>query len=356
MAKYIEKIQEFIKENQVQALLLKSKSMKKYMDTLSGSGCQILITLNEGYLLLDGRYLEEAKLKEKDLQIICTDDIPAKVIEILASKKCDTLALENDQTSVKMYQYYHSEIKNVKLFDKEIGMLRIIKETDEIQRLQKAVDVTDEIFAKVKSQIRLGMTEYEVSALLQYYAICAGAQQMSFDTIVSSGPRTALPHGRPTDRRIQAHEPIMIDFGIQLHNYQSDMTRMLFIGKPTEKMLDIYNTVLKAQTSALDAIESGKVACEIDNVARTIITNAGYGEYFGHGLGHGLGIGDDNELPKLNQNSNIILQEHMLMSCEPGVYVPGIGGVRIEDDVLIENGKGIALNKTSKELCILEEK
>lgn len=356
MAKYIEKIQTFLKKQNVDALLLKSKTMKKYLDTLSGSGCQILITIDDGYLLLDGRYLEEARQKEKDLKIICTDAIAQNVCDIMHERKYRHLALENDQTSVKQYQYYQSEIENVVLFDEEIGMLRIIKEAEEIKRIQTAVDITDDIFAKVKSHIKLGMSEYEISALLQYYSICAGAQQMSFDTIVTSGTRTALPHGRPTDKKIQAHEPIMIDFGIQYNNYQSDITRMLFVGAPTEKMLDIYNTVLKAQTSALDSIEAGKRACDIDRVARDIIDQAGYKEYFGHGLGHGIGIGDGNELPRLNQTSKIILQEHMLMSCEPGVYVPGIGGVRIEDDVLIQDGKGIALNKTSKELCILEEK
>lgn len=354
MAKYIEKIQEFLKEKKVEALLLKSKTMKKYLDTMTGSGCQVLITLNGGYLLLDGRYLEEAKQKEKQLEIICTDNINDSVIEILASNKINTLALENDQTSIKQYQYYTSNVKNVVLFDEEIGMLRIIKDDEEIQRVQKAVDLTDEIYQTVRSKIKLGMTEYEISALLHYYAIKNGAQQMSFDTIVTSGPRTALPHGRPTSRKIELHDPIMMDFGIQYNNYQSDMTRMVFVGTPTEKMVDIYNTVLKAQTTALDSIRVEKTGYEIDKVARDIITDAGYGEYFDHGLGHGIGIGDGNEFPRLNKTSKTILQENMIMSCEPGVYVPGIGGVRIEDDVLIKNGKGIALNHTSKDLFIIK--
>lgn len=356
MAKYIEKIQEFLRHEHVDALLLRSKTMKKYLDTMTGSGCQVLITLNSGYLLLDGRYLEEARQKEKQLEIICTDDIKGKVVEILASNAIDTLALENDQTSVKLYQYYQKEIKNIRLFDEEIGMLRIIKEEEEIQKIQKAVDITDEIFQQVRSHLHLGMTEYEISALLHYYAIKNGAQQMSFDTIVTSGPRTALPHGRPTDRKLQLHDPVMLDFGIQLNNYQSDMTRMVFMESPTEKMVEIYETVLKAQTTALEAIAAGKVASSIDAVARAIITEAGYGEYFDHGLGHGIGIGDGNEMPYLNKKSSTILQNNMLMSCEPGIYVPGIGGVRIEDDVLICDGKGVALNKTPKDLYIVKEK
>lgn len=354
MSQYIEKVKDMLKEKNADAVILKSKTMKKYLNTLTGSGCQLVITKNQSYIFLDGRYLEEAKEKEKNLQIhLVNTDIINEISDLLHSLHCSSIALEEDVTSVGTYQKYVNNNFVVQLWDKELSMLRIIKEQEEIQKIQFAVDITDEIFECVKEQIYVGMTEYEISALLQYYAIAKGAAQMSFDTIVSSGPRTALPHGRPTNRKIGRHEPIMIDFGVQINNYQSDMTRMLFIGAPHEKIIDIYNAVYKAQTTALSKIRSGMKGKEVDHIARDIIDRYGYGQFFGHGLGHGIGIGDGSEYPYLNPTSETILKENMLMSCEPGVYVPGIGGVRIEDDVLIKNGKGVALNRTSKELCIL---
>lgn len=216
--------------------------------------------------------------------------------------------------------------------------------------------MTDDVYAKVLQHIRIGMTEYEISALVQYYAIAAGAQQMSFETVVTSGERTALPHGRPTSRKVKAHEPIMIDFGIQYQNYQSDMTRVCFIGEPLPQYRNIYDLVLKAQLTGLEAIRAGAKACDVDRAARQVIEEAGYGEYFDHGLGHGIGVTDSGEGPILNSQSQTILQNGMMMSCEPGVYVPGLGGIRIEDDVVIIDGKGVPMNKTPKDYIILEEK
>ena len=354
MAKYIEKVQQMLQKQGADAVILQSKTMKKYIHTLTGSGCKILITKDKGYIFLDGRYLEEAREKEKDLEIwLVKNDMHTEIIRFLDVLHCSTIALEDSTTSVRTYQKYINNNLKVQRWDEELEMLRIIKEEEEIEKIQYAVDVADDVFACVKSQIHAGMSEYEISALLQYHAISKGATQMSFDTIVSSGPRTAFPHGRPTDRRIKRNEPIMIDFGVQMNNYQSDITRMLFIGAPTQAILEIYETVYEAQTTALSKIRSGMRGKDVDVIARSIIENRGYGEFFGHGLGHGIGIGDGSELPYLNPSSNTVLQENMLMSCEPGVYVPGVGGVRIEDDVLIKNGIGIALNHTSKELCIL---
>ena len=215
--------------------------------------------------------------------------------------------------------------------DQEIAHLRIVKEDEEIEAMKKSIAITDEIYQKVIEHIHVGMSEYEISALVQYYSIASGAQQMSFDTIVATGERTALPHGRPTSRKVKAHEPIMIDFGIQYQNYQSDMTRMCFIGEPDPKIKEIYDVVLKAQLAGLGAIKAGAKGKDVDKAARDVIEAAGYGEYFNHGLGHGLGIGEDGEGPTLNSKSETVLQEHMMMSCEPGVYVPGKYGIRTEN-------------------------
>ena len=359
MAKRVDKIREFLNDKNIDALLIQSKTMKKWMSTMLGSGCNVLITRQHGYLVLDGRYITEAKEKEFDLEIILHNphtsgkSYYSTVEKLLKQNDCHSLGVEASEVMVKDYHNLQEMGIDIHLLDDDITNLRIIKDASEIETMKKTVALTDDIYAKVLQHIKIGMTEYEISALLQYYAISKGATQMSFDTIVSSGPRTAFPHARPTERQIKRNEPIMIDFGVQIHNYQSDITRMLFIGAPSQKLLDIYETVYEAQTTALSKIRVGMKGKEVDMVARNIIKNRGYGDFFGHGLGHGIGIGDGSELPYLNPSSKIVLQENMLMSCEPGVYVPGVGGVRIEDDVLIKNGRGIALNHTPKELCIL---
>lgn len=362
MAKRVHKIQSFLAEKNIDALLIKSKTMKKWLATMTGSGCQVLITKEKGYLIVDGRYITEAKEKEHDLEIVLHNphltgrNYLVTVEDLMKQNQCHTLGVEASQMLVKEYQAVSSLGFDVVLLDKEIPELRIVKEDEEIEAMKKVIAITDDIYKKVISEIRVGMTEHEIGALVQYYSFAAGAQQMSFDTIIATGERTALPHARPTDRKVKPHEPIMIDFGIQYENYQSDMTRMCFIGEPTEEIKKIYDTVLEAQLAGLNAIQSGVKASDVDKAARDVIEKAGYGEYFNHGLGHGLGIGEDGEGPILNSQSDTVLQEHMMMSCEPGVYVPGVGGVRIEDDVVIINGKGVPLNKTTKDYIILEEK
>ena len=337
MAKRINKIQEFLDEKDIDALLIKSKTVKKWMNTMTGSGCQVLITKEHGYLIVDGRYITEAKEKEHDLEIILHNphltgrNYLGTVEEILKKENCKTLGVEAYQVLVKEYHEIEKLGIEVLLLDQEIAHLRIVKEDEEIEAMKKSIAITDEIYQKVIEHIHLGMSEYEISALVQYYSIASGAQQMSFDTIVATGERTALPHGRPTSRKVKAHEPIMIDFGIQYQNYQSDMTRMCFIGEPDPKIKEIYDVVLKAQLAGLGAIKAGAKGKDVDKAARDVIEAAGYGEYFNHGLGHGLGIGEDGEGPTLNSKSETVLQEHMMMSCEPGVYVPGKYGIRTEN-------------------------
>lgn len=361
MAKRLKKIQRFLTEQKLDALLIKSKTMKKYMDTLTGGGCQLLIMADHGYLIVDGRYLTEAHEREHDLKIILHSphesgrNYLGTVEELLKKHHCFSLGVENDEMRIKEYRQIEALGMEIRLLDEEISMLRIQKDEEEIAIMRKAVAITDDIYARVLKELHVGMSEYEVSALLQYFAIKAGAQQMSFDTIVGTGERSALPHGRPTARTIKAHEPILMDFGIQYQNYQSDMTRVAFIGKPQPKIAEIYHIVLEAQLAGIAAIRTGALASDVDKAARDIITKAGYGDYFQHGLGHGLGIGDGSEYPILNQKGTVILQEHMMMSCEPGIYLPDIGGIRIEDDVVIIDGVGVPMNATTKEMVILKE-
>lgn len=355
----IDRVREAISENGVDALLIKSKTMKRYLGTLTGSGCKLLILPDRAYLVLDGRYVNEAREKERDLELVehaQGESYLAYVGDLLERDGCKSLAVEAEEVSVAEYERMSGLGVRIDLWDEQIPGIRMRKDPDEIAAVRRAVNITDQIYDDVVSQLHIGMSEYEISALLQYHAIRAGAQQMSFETIVGTGPRTAMPHCRPTARRVHAHEPILMDFGIQYENYQSDMTRVCFIGEPTPELRNIYETVLEAQLAGISAMRPGNRGREVDAAARSVIERAGYGEYFTHGLGHGIGVDDGTEFPLLRPSSEMVLDEHMIMSCEPGVYVPGIGGVRIEDDVLIEGGKGCPLNNTPKELRILSER
>lgn len=351
----IENIRQIFARKNIDALLIKSKNNKRYVGALTGSGVQVLITKDHVYQLMDGRYINEAKETTCGFENIVYEQgsgyLPS-VKEIIGEK---TVAIESNQTLVKEYLKLSESGLSIVLLDNELEVARKNKDEDEIALVKKACEITDRIFMEAISTVQVGMKEYELSALLQYLAIKNGASGMAFDTIVVSGTRGAMPHGRPTEKTFAPHECITIDFGIVYQGYQSDMTRTICIGEPTKEMKQIYDTVLKAQCAGVDFIKAGVTGKEVDAHVRKIITDAGYGEYFTHGLGHGMGMGD-GELPVLNQRSETLLEEGMIMSCEPGIYVPGVGGVRIEDDVLIQNGIGVALNKTTKEMIILEEK
>lgn len=353
---HIDRVREQLIQSGADAVLIKSKTMKRYLGTLTGGGCKVLITRERGYLILDGRYAIEAREKERDLAIVehaQGADYLDIVKEALAAEGASRLGVEADQTYVGDYRRLEALGFDVVLLGDEIPLMRIVKDSDEIEAVQRAVDVTDEIYEAVTSELCLGMTEYEISALLQYHAIRRGAQKMSFDTIVGTGERSALPHGRPTSRVLQPHDAVLMDFGIQLDNYQSDMTRVVFMGEPEPEMARIYEVVLAAQLAGISAMRAEAVAEDVDRAARDVIERAGFGANFSHGLGHGIGVDDGSELPLIRPGSKTVLADGMIMSCEPGVYVEGLGGVRIEDDVVIENGVGRPMNATPKTLRVI---
>lgn len=352
----LNKIINLIDEKNIDALLIKSKNNKRYVGALTGSGVYLLITKNGSYQILDGRYVEEAKKKTKGFinKVAFQGTYIQSIIKILNDLSIKRLGIENQSMTIKEYMILSEANIDITLITDELGKIRSIKSNEEIDLISKACQITDDVFNKVISEIKEGITELDISALLQYWSLKNGASSMAFDTIVTSGERGVMPHGRPTNRKVKRNEAITIDFGVVYEGYQSDMTRTVFIGEPSEKIREIYELVLKAQMSAISEIREGVRAKDIDRVARDIIANAGFGEYFNHGLGHGIGLGD-GEFPILNSRSEDILKEGMVMSCEPGIYIPNLGGVRIEDDVVIKNGKGISINKTTKEFIIIGE-
>ena len=353
---HIERVRAQLVQSECDAVLIKSKTMKKYLGTLTGSGCKALITRERGYLILDGRYATEAHEREHVLELVehaQGESYLTHVKRLLEAEGARVLGVEADQMLVGEYRKIEALGFDLVLLDDEIPLMRIVKDADEIAALQRAIDLTDDIFEEVVSQLHVGMTEFEISALLHYHSYRRGAEAMSFDTIVGTGPRSALPHGRPTGRVVEPHDAVLMDFGIQYGGFQSDMTRVVFMGEPLPEMRRIYEVVLEAHLAGIEAIRAGAVAEDVDRAARDVIERAGYGENFSHGLGHGIGMGNDNEWPLLRPGSKTVLADGMIMSCEPGVYVPGLGGVRIEDDIVIEHGVGRPMNHAPKELRII---
>ena len=352
----VKKLRDLIDELNTEAILLKGKNNKRYVGALTGSGVYVLITKDSKYQILDGRYIDEADKKTTGFikKIVPQGSYIPSILELLEELNIKNLAIESQAMTIQDYIQLKEAGLDLTLLTNELGKARAIKSDDEIALIKKACEITDEVFSEVISVIEEGMTELEVAALLQYHALKKGASGMSFETIVVSGDRGAMPHGRPTTKKLKRNEAITIDFGVVYEGYQSDMTRTISIGEPPEIIKKVYDVVLEAQTSAIAAIKEGAKASEVDSVARQIIEEHGFGEYFNHGLGHGIGLGD-GEVPTLNQRSKDILTEGMVMSCEPGIYIPDVGGVRIEDDVVIIDGKGVSLNKTTKEFIILGE-
>ncbi|MBS5885069.1 MAG: Xaa-Pro peptidase family protein [Clostridium sp.] len=351
-----DKFRKVLIDNDIDAILIKSKSNKRYIGALPGSGVKVLITKDDDYQIMDGRYINEASEVTSGFTNIVHEQGKnyIKVVkEILGSR--NRIGVEPNQILLKEYLNLKDFDLEINLLNDELEWIRRCKDIYEIKSIKKACEITDKVFKEILDNIRIGMKEYELSALIQYLSISNGASGMAFDTIVASGKRGSMPHGRPTDKEFAAHEFITIDFGIIYEGYQSDMTRTICIDEPDPKLKKIYDIVLEAQMAGVNYIKAGVACKDVDKHVRDIISGYGFGEYFTHGLGHGIGIGD-GELPILNSKSNTILEEGMVMSCEPGIYIPNTCGVRIEDDVLIENGVGVVLNNTSKDLIILEGK
>ena len=230
--------------------------------------------------------------------------------------------------------------------------LRARKGPEELERMEQAQRITEKALEQILTEIRPGVTEKEISARLQYHMLCFGAEKMSFDPIVAGGPNGSMPHAVPTDRPIQSGEFVTMDFGCVYGGYCSDMTRTVCVGKPTEEMERVYETVLKAQLAGIAAARAGVTGAEIDGAAREVIRQAGYGDYFGHSFGHSVGV-EIHESPNASPGNHEPMPAGAVVSAEPGIYLPGRFGVRIEDVIVLEEGGCRDITKADKALLCL---
>jgi len=354
--KRLQKLRTAIAEKGLDALLLAQTENLRYLSGFTGSSGWLLISGQNAILATDFRYVEQAKGESSDFEIIQTkrelrDWLPGLVSDLGWHK----LGFEANFISYEGYHKISEAIKtkpvNLELVPTTgiVEQLRSIKEPEELGFITKAVELVDAVFEQAKAIVRPGITEKEAAWEIEKFLRQEGSEGMPFEIIVASGPNSALPHAQPTEKIICSGEPVLIDMGARISGYCSDFSRTLFLGETDKSLQEIYNIVLKAQTTAIERVESGMNASQADRLARSVVEQAGYGDAFGHGLGHGVGLAV-HEFPTLGPSSSDSLADGMVFTIEPGIYLAGHGGVRIEDMVVLENGKAKVLSKAKRDL------
>ncbi|PYG87461.1 Xaa-Pro aminopeptidase [Ruminiclostridium sufflavum DSM 19573] len=326
-----------------------------YLSGFTGTSANLLITGKKAYLLTDFRYIEQSSKQAPLFEIVQhKPDIIDTINEIVKSEGIIKLGFEELNVSFAQYRQYTDKINGVEFhgMGSLIDDLRIIKDEQEIEIISKAVEIADAAFTHVLSVIRPGITELDVAAELEYKMKKLGASGASFETIVASGLRSSMPHGTASGKRLEPGDAITMDFGAMYNHYCSDMTRTVFLGQPEKEMKDIYSIVLNAQLTSEKGAKRGRTGSEVDKIARDIIYGNGYEGKFGHGLGHGVGL-EIHESPRLSTGGGRRLENNMTVTIEPGIYVEGLGGVRIEDTIIIKDDSPVVLTKSPKELIIL---
>lgn len=352
--KRINKLREKMKNNSIDAFLIIGDENRNYLSGFTGNESFSLITLEEAFFITDSRYVEQAKLQVKGYSILeYIGKIIPYICEIVNSKNIKTLAIEEEVMRVSFYEDISAIFKGKIIKGEELlNDLRIIKDREEIDKIKKAASIADEGFNHILNFIKEGMTEKEIAIELEFFMRKRGAESLSFETIAASGYRSALPHGAASDKKIESGEFLTLDYGCIYEGYCSDMTRTIVIGEPTEKMILIYDIVLEAQNRALNAIKDGAICKDVDRVARDYIKKSGFGDYFGHGLGHGVGR-EIHEAPRVSKIGETVLKSGMVITDEPGIYLPNEFGVRIEDLVLVTEEGFEVLSTSPKELICL---
>lgn len=309
----------------------------------------------DGYVITDSRYYEQVEKECEGLQLVKWESkgMAATIQELLSEDKKIQVILEDDM-NLAQYMKLTEVCKNCAftLGSKWIQKPRMVKDAEELAKLEQAEHIGDAAFTHILDIMKPGVSEREIALELEFFMKKQGASKLSFDTIVASGANGSMPHAQVTDRVLQSGDFVTMDFGCVYQGYCSDMTRTVAIGTPTDEMKKVYQIVLDANLRAMEQITAGKRCNEIDAVARDYIREQGYGDYFGHGLGHGVGL-DIHEEPRFSPKCDVITQENMVITDEPGIYLPGQFGVRIEDLVVVKQDGYQKLSQSEKKLIIL---
>ena len=353
--KNIEKYLSLLNDD-VDGLLLTSRYSRHYGAEFDIAEGVAIVTKTGCRYFTDSRYIESAQNNIKGFAVMemnKANPFNKLLNDAIAEFGVHKLGYEEDYLTVAEFLGYEEGLRaELVPMGKAISAFRAVKESWEIERMRKAQNITDKAFAEVITRIKPGMTEKELQAELIYCLYKNGGEGLSFDPIVVSGPNTSLPHGVAGDRMICEGDFITLDFGVLYGGYCSDMTRTVAVGHATEEMVRVYETVLAAQKAGIAVTKAGVTGAEIDAAARKVITDAGYGQYFGHGYGHSLGL-EVHEAPNCNPNGATLMEAGMVTSAEPGIYLPGKFGVRIEDVVIFTEGGCLDITESPKNLIIV---
>jgi Xaa-Pro aminopeptidase len=355
MEKRINKLKEKLKEKNIDAFLVTKRENVRYLSQFTGTSGKLLITQNDSIFITDFRYLDQAS-DQTDGCVIkeISSNFVVGFSELLKRKKIKNLSFESEDLNFETYQKLKEKLDIETLNPQEsiVEELRMIKDQSEVEKIKKAVEIADQGFQFLINFIEPGKREKEVALELEFFMKRHGGEANAFDFIVASGKRGALPHGVASDKKIEIGDLVTIDFGTVYQGYHSDITRTIAVGEPDNKLRDIYELVLTAQKKVIAEIKAGMSCFDADKIARDFIAKAGYKDNFGHGLGHGIGL-EIHEGPRISYTSEDSLKPGMVVTDEPGIYISGLGGVRIEDDLLITESGCEVLNSAPKELIIL---
>ncbi len=350
----LQKLRQGLKQKELDALIISRQENRRYLSGFTGSDGWLLISNNSARLAVDFRYVEQAKKEAPEFDVIhIKGDVTGWLPKLASDSGYKHVGFEADQVPFVVYQQLCRTISDGGYQFQLIpttGMvesIRAVKEPEELKFIEKAVKLADAAFDHAKSVLRPGVSEKDVAWKLEKFLRENGSGSMPFDVIVASGPNSALPHARPSEQSILENVPVVIDLGARVNGYCSDLSRTFILGNGDKTFSKIYDIVLGAQLTALATIEAGMNGGQADLLARAVIEQADYGEAFGHGLGHGVGL-EAHESPRLGPNSQDLLVDGMVFTVEPGIYIAGWGGVRIEDTVVMENGKVKALTGAEK--------
>nr|SFZ88193.1 Aminopeptidase YpdF (MP-, MA-, MS-, AP-, NP-specific) [Loigolactobacillus rennini] len=337
---------------QLDGLMVTNAANLRYLTHFTGTSGVALITRTSAFFVTDSRYTQQAyqQVAPQGYAIVeSAGSLFAEINRLLRKLQLTTLGFEADYVSFNTYDDL-ADLFDVGLVPTSgiVEQLRAVKDPDEVALIREAAAITDQAYQHVLTTIHPGMTERQVADDLDFYMRRQGASGIAFDTIVASGPRSAMPHGVATDKVIAANELVTLDFGCYYHGYVSDLTRTFAVGQPSSELKHIYQIVLQAQEQVIKNARAGLTGQQFDYVARQVITKAGYGDYFGHGTGHGIGL-EIHEAPLASPSaSDTTLVDGNVITAEPGIYLLGLGGVRIEDDLLIMSSGNQILNNAPK--------
>lgn len=351
------KLRNFFKDNNSAALIMSEENIC-YFTSFHSSNGYLVVTKDKSYFLTDSRYIEAAQNKIVACdEILLIKNMKEDISSLLKKIGVNVLYLEAERTTVSRYNDIVKAMDFCEVvcngnLDRTINEIRKVKTQHQVDSIIKAQRISEKAFEHIIKFISTEKTEKEIALELEYFMLRNGADALSFETIAVSGKNSSLPHGVPSDKKIENGDFITMDYGAVVDFYHSDMTRTVAVGEVSSEQIRVYETVLNAQIAGLEAIKAGVKCNEVDAVSRNIIKDAGYGDYFGHGTGHGVGV-EIHELPSLNPSSTEVLSSGHIVTVEPGIYLPGKFGVRIEDMALVTDEGYINLTQCEKKLIVI---